>query len=309
MIKHSKHHHIDSALIYGFAVLSIVALSNIERLIVNFEQRITPSIVKNSVRDVVVFDPSPFSKISIRGKSYVVYDIVDQKVIAGKNEDMILPLASLTKVMTAVTARSHFDGKSKILISPKSLDGGYDIGLRNGQIFTLDELLKYTLVFSSNDGAQAIADGLGGRSSFISQMNTDAEALGLTMHFTHPAGLDEHGEIGGTGSAVSVAKLLSIARKSFPEIFDVTTKTRVSVLSSTGRITGVPNTNQDVNNFSGLEMSKTGYTDKAGGNLAITLDMGVGHPIAIVVLGSTREERFSDVEKLYTALQKSVSNK
>lgn len=307
MIKHSRHHHIDSALIYGFAVLSVIALSNIERLIVNFEQKISPRAAQQAHIENQLFNPLPFAAVSIKGKAYVVYDVVDKKVIAGKNEESVLPLASITKVMTAVTARMHHDGKTKITISTKSLDGAYDIGLRNGQVFDLDELLKYTLVFSSNDGAQAIADGLGGREVFISQMNTDAANYGLSMHFTHPAGLDERGEIGGTGSAVSVARLLGLARKSFPEIFDVTTKPRVSVQSSTGRITGVPNTNQDVYNFSGIEMSKTGYTDKAGGNLAITVDVGVGHPVAIVVLGSTREDRFSDVQKLFVALQKSVA--
>ena len=286
-------------------MLSVIALSNIERLIVNFEQRISQIEVPTTLVEQKQINPSSFSKVTIKGKAYVVYDIVNQKIIAGKNEDVILPLASITKVMTAVTARTHYDGKSKILISSKSLDGGYDIGLRNGQVFDLNELLKYTLVFSSNDGAQAIADGLGGRQVFVSLMNRDAEDFKLPMRFTQPAGLDEHGEVGGLGSAVSVAKLLAIARKSLPEIFDVTTKPRVSVLSSTGRITGVPNTNQEVYNFPGLEISKTGYTDKAGGNLAIIVDIGIGRPVAIVVLGSTREERFSDVQKLYLALLKS----
>ena len=196
--------------------------------------------------------------------------------------------------------------KKHITISPASIDGAYDLGLKKGQVFELDELLKYTLVFSSNDGAQAIADGLGGRTFFVNQMNVDAAKLGLELFFTQPAGLDEGGKIGGLGSAHSAAKLIALARKDFPEVFDATTKTRTTVTSSTGKIMGVPNTNQDVVNFSGLEASKTGFTDLAGGNLAVVVDIAVGHPVAIVVLGSTHEERFSDVEKLYHALQKSI---
>ena len=89
-------------------------------------------------------------------------------------------------------------------------------------------------------------------------------------------------------------------------MFDATTKTRVSVQSSTGKIIGIPNTNQSVTSFPGITFSKTGYTESAGGNLVVIVDIVIGHPVAIVVLGSTREGRFSDVEKLYTALQESV---
>jgi D-alanyl-D-alanine carboxypeptidase len=48
-------------------------------------------------------------------------------------------------------------------------------------------------------------------------------------------------------------------------------------------------------------MSKTGYTDLAGGNLAVVFDAGIGHPVAVVVLGSTKEERFTDVQRLVRA--------
>jgi D-alanyl-D-alanine carboxypeptidase len=51
-----------------------------------------------------------------------------------------------------------------------------------------------------------------------------------------------------------------------------------------------------------LIASKTGYTDLAGGNLAVAFDAGVNRPIVIAVLGSSREERFSDVEKLASAV-------
>jgi D-alanyl-D-alanine carboxypeptidase len=306
MIRHSKYHQIDSAIIYGFAVLSVLLLSNVERIMVSFEQKIS-SPTKVSKTTTPMFNKEVFSKVTIQGKAYVVYDIIDQKIIAGKNENVILPLASLTKVMTTVTARIHNDRKKSITITQGSIDGAYDLGLRKGQVFDLDELLKYTLVFSSNDGAQAIADGLGGRDFFVAQMNTDAKELGLPLVFTQPAGLDENGKVGGEGSALSFAKLLAVARRRFPEVFEATIKTRVTVNSSTGKIIGIPNTNQDVINFPGLEMSKTGFTDKAGGNLVVIIDVSLGHPIAIVVLGSTREDRFSDVEALYTALQKSLT--
>lgn len=253
-----------------------------------------------------LYNSQVFNDVRVQGKAYIVYDIINEKIISSKNPEVILPIASITKVMTALTARTHYAKNSLISILPTSIEGSYDIGLRKGQVFSLDEILKYTLVFSSNDGAQAIADNLGGREGFVKQMNSDALLLGLKLHFTHPAGLDEDDLIGGEGSALSVAKLITLAITDFPEVFDVTTKTRVTVNSSTGKISGVPNTNQRVYHLPGIEMSKTGYTDKAGGNLVVVVDVAVGRPVAIVVLGSTREARFSDVETLYTALKKST---
>lgn len=305
MIKHSKYHEIDSAIIYGFAVLSVLILSNIEKPLFRMIHTVSPLSVEQKI-ETSLFKKEAFSNIKIKGKAYIVYDIVDQKIIAEKNAHTALPLASITKVMTAITARTHYDGKKMITINPKSIDGRYDFGLKGGQSWKLNELLKYTLTISSNDGAQAIADELGGRNAFIAQMNTDAAALGLVLHFTHPAGLDENGKYGGKGSALEVAKLVQIARRQFPELFDVTTKRRTNVSASTGKIYGVPNTNQQVSNLSGIEFSKTGFTDDAGGNLVVIVDIVVGHPVAIVVLGSTHEERFTDVEMLYSALQKSV---
>jgi D-alanyl-D-alanine carboxypeptidase len=253
-----------------------------------------------------VFNQSAFTSVSVRAKAYVVYDIVDEKIISEKNGELSLPLASITKVMTALTARIHAPPNAKITISQSSVDGGYDLGLKKNQVWKLDELLKYSLVFSSNDGAQAIADGLGGRDTFVKEMNNDAILLGLQLQFTQPAGLDIGGKLGGEGSAYEVAKLFAIARRRFPEVLDATTKTRVNVVSSTGPVKGIPNTNQDIENLLGAEASKTGFTDEAGGNLAVVVDVTVGRPVAIVVLGSTREERFSDMEILYKALQKSL---
>lgn len=309
MRRHAKQHSVDNVILYGLAVISVVFLSSNNTYIQYQKQKVNKVEINNSnvvAQEQILFNTSAFVDVSVHGKSYVVYDIVNQKVLAGKNEESVLPLASITKVMTGVSAKLHNSMDTNISISPEIIEDGYDLGLAKGQVWGLDEMLKYMLVFSSNDGALAVANSLGGRKSFISQMNTDAKDLGLTMYFTHPAGLDENHEIGGLGSALSVAKLVSFATAKFPDIFESTTKKRLTVTASTGRVIGIPNTNQEVSDFIGITMSKTGFTDKAGGNLVIVVEVVVGHPVAIVVLGSTHEERFSDVSKLYKALQQSV---
>jgi D-alanyl-D-alanine carboxypeptidase len=303
MIHKAKQDYMEMSYLYGGAIAILIFLSLIALPIDTSHFGL---FVPKEEVDTSVYVSSAFENVSIAAQSYVVYDLVDKKVIASKNADETLPLASITKLMMAITALANHGKDAKITISPASIEDGYDLGLKKGQVWSLSELLKYTLVFSSNDGARAIADAFGGRKDFVAQMNTQSALLGLGLVFTDPAGEDINGQIGGKGTALDVAKLFAFARKLYPEILDATTKTRVTALASNGRISGIPNTNQDIENLFGAEVSKTGFTDSAGGNLGVVVDIALGHPVAIVVLGSTREERFTDMEQLYQALLKSL---
>jgi serine-type D-Ala-D-Ala carboxypeptidase (penicillin-binding protein 5/6) len=300
MVQKARHDYIELSYVYGGAILSVIILS-----LIAFPMDVSNFgllIPKTPIVQVSIYKSAAFDNIEVKAKAYVVYDLVLEKEIASKNAQEILPLASVTKVMTAITALAHNDAQTKITIKPISIEDGYDLGLKQGQMWSLSELLKYTLVFSSNDGAHAIADDLGGREKFVAQMNEESSLLGLALRFTDPAGLDIGTNIGGLGSASEVARLFGIARSRFPEIFEATTKTRVTTLAGKERISGIPNTNQEVNTLFGAEASKTGFTDSAGGNLGVIVDIALGHPVAIIVLGSTRDERFTDMATLYSAL-------
>lgn len=255
---------------------------------------------------IVNFSTKPFEEVSLKAKAYVVYDVLNDKIIFSSNATTTLPLASLTKVMTGLTALSMAPANRLIYLNPTSIEDGYDIGLKKEQVWRLDELLKYTLVFSSNDGAQAIADNLGDRKSFVERMNEIAKELNLNLVFTNPSGVDEINIYGGQGTALDVAKLFVIAYQKMPNVFDATTHIRAKVKMETGFLSGVPNTNQDVESIVGLEASKTGFTNEAGGNLVIMFDAALGRPVVIVVLGSTKEERFTDVKKLYEATKEAI---
>jgi D-alanyl-D-alanine carboxypeptidase len=303
-----KEHRIIVAV---YAVSIVYVFSSIFLMSPLFVQKKSYQIYKEQKEQkstkTAVFNKNAFSRVRIEGKAYVVYDLVSQEVIASYNENQPLPLASVTKVMTAVSAMLHKPKDEKITVTKKSIEDGYDLGLKNNQVWSLGELLKYTLVFSSNDGAEVVADSFGGRDIFIAQMNADAKKLGLNLLFTDPAGRDMSGNIGGTGTALDVAKLFGIARKTIPDLLDATTKKRQTVRANSGRISGVPNTNQQIEDLSGAEASKTGYTDLAGGNLGVVVDITVGRPVVIVVLGSSREGRFRDMSLLYKALRESAS--
>lgn len=310
MVHHVKKEHVTITAIFIFAACYIVALPVLFFLVVLPKSKIVPVSVKNQpTQPSGIFNRAAFNGVQIEGKAFVIYDVTHNEVLAAKNETALLPLASLTKVMTAVSSTMHNSKQDIVTILPMSIEGGYDLGLRKGQKWTLSELLKYTLIFSSNDGAEAIADTFGGKDTFVAQMNKDAASFGLNFVFTDPAGRDLDGKIGGMGSALDAAKLFGVARTHIPEIFDATTKKRQTLTTSTGRVSGIPNTNQEIENLPGATASKTGYTDLAGGNLGVVVDITIGRPVVIIVLGSTRQGRFEDVSILYTALRKSLDIK
>lgn len=254
------------------------------------------------------FDKRAFDGLVLNAKAYIVYDIVGKEIIASHNGESMLPLASITKVMTSLTALTlSKDNKDELfIIDPSVIEDGYDLGLARNQKWKLEELLKYMLIFSSNDAALTVASHYGGQGEFVKNMNTLSGIFGLSAVFTDPAGRDVDGKIGGYGTAHDVAKLFVLAKTTAPDLLDATTKKRQSVYPLSGRLTGVPNTNQEIENLPGAEGSKTGYTDLAGGNLGIVVDITIGRPVVIVVLGSSREGRFKDVDILYEALRKSL---
>ncbi len=308
MLLNPKKVEVDIFVIYSLSVCIIIVVS----ILALVKKHVAPPRVQpqketmSVISQTILFNKHAFDHVKIEGRAYVVYDILSKETIASKNETTKLPLASITKVMMAISATLHKEKNEKVTVSPKSIEDGYDLGLKDKQIWELSELLKYTLVFSSNDGAEIVADSFGGKDIFVTQMNADAKNLGLNILFTDPAGRDIGGKFGGLGTVTEVAKLFSVARKNIPEIMDATTKKRETVIVNGGKMRGIPNTNQAIESLSGAEASKTGYTDMAGGNLGVIVDISIGRPVVIVVLGSTKEGRFKDMSILYKTLRESI---
>jgi D-alanyl-D-alanine carboxypeptidase len=248
-----------------------------------------------------------FTNVSLQAKSAYVWDIKKQKALFAKNADSVLPLASITKIMTADVASELLSATSTISISASDLAQEGDSGLLLNERWTFRKLIDFTLAVSSNDGASAIASTAS--PNFIEKMNEKAKSLGLSsMRFYNPTGLDESiTQSGAYGSASDVAKLFSYTLQTHPEIFSATRTARFTT-SSIDKINHTAvNTDAEINNIPGIIGSKTGFSDLAGGNLAIVYDAGVNYPIIIVVLGSTYDGRFSDMTALVQATNQALS--
>jgi D-alanyl-D-alanine carboxypeptidase len=167
--------------------------------------------------------------------------------------------------------------------------------------------LDFTLAVSSNDGAVAIANTAS--NEFVKKMNDKARELGLTsMQFFNSTGLDESmSKSGGYGSSIDVAKLFAYTLKAHPDIFAATRYAKFNTTSIDGFSHTAINTDAEINNIPGIIGSKTGYSDLAGGNLAVIYDAGVNYPIIVVVLGSTYTGRFEDMGALIHASNQALS--
>ncbi len=240
---------------------------------------------------------------NIVAKSYVVYDVRNDEIIYSKNSNAILPLASLTKVVTAATAVNLKNRETNITIRSDYMrpDEKLDYGMSEGQVWKMEDLLKYGLAISSNSSMDIIASTIdSSNAAFVSRMNDYVKSLGFkNFKFNSASGLDYGEVLGGVGTAGEYAKLFAKSYELIPDIMSYTIDSRVDIRSDYRNLLQIPNTNMYASQSVGLLASKTGFTDLAGGNLAIMFDYDVNRPIVIVVLGSTVSDRFSDVEKLY----------
>ncbi|MCX6736013.1 MAG: hypothetical protein NTZ13_02925 [Candidatus Parcubacteria bacterium] len=258
--------------------------------------------------------PDPFLNLSLEAKAVYVFDVSTGEVLFVKNENEQLPLASVTKVMTALVA-SSFPETMDIRITDGDMASGAG-GLRCGEEWSLKNLLNYTLVVSSNSGASAIAGAAGAvmtneegnpearnEQAFVSEMNATAKKLGMlqTVYY-NPNGLDITDRLsGGYGSAKDMSTLFSYIITTKPMLLEATSYDSLIYTSLDGARHPAKNTNTVIRSIPGMVASKTGYTDLANGNLVIAFNAGLMKPVVVAVLGSSQEGRFADIEKLVIA--------
>jgi len=263
---------------------------------------------------------NPFDGLKLEAKAAYVWDINGNKALYAKKGEVQLPLASLTKIMTAIVALERAPAESVVTIRKKFLKNEGDQGLRANERWHLKDIIEFTLVASSNDGADAVASVSTAASffapnerefserSFTDSMNVKAREIGLRQtYFTNDTGLDRSEAMSGAyGSARDVARLFAYALSTIPGVLEATRYEKVKFTSLNAIVHKAENTNPLVSTIPGLIASKTGFTDLAGGNVVIAFDAGPGKPIVVSLLGSSLNGRFSDMEKLVWATLRSL---
>lgn len=128
---------------------------------------------------------------SITAKSALMYDLTVNKVLYEKNTKEKLPMASLTKIMTAIVSMENKRSDDRYIVRGENLVGEDSMGLSAGEVLSQEELLYGLVLNSGNDAAEVLASNYTeGRDAFVKAMNDKAAALGLTnTHFSNPSGL------------------------------------------------------------------------------------------------------------------------
>lgn len=242
---------------------------------------------------------------TIEAKSFYVYDITNKKSLFSKDEHLKLPLASITKLMSGFVVLDIMPETSIVTINREDILAEGDSGLLLGEKWKLKDLLDYTLITSSNDGMHAISSYFDAyqevnNKNTVELMNERASAFGLVdTFFINETGLDiDSNTSGAYSSSYDVALLLENILSNNPGLISNTNRQNEDFISLNKIKHTATNTNVSVNQIPSLIASKTGFTNLAGGNLAVVFDAGFMHPVVIVVLGSSIDGRFSDVTKL-----------
>ena len=260
--------------------------------------------------EAVACVPVNSENVSIEASAAYVINLKTNEVLYAREAQAQMPLASLTKLMTTLVASEVLDGSEVVTIYPEALSVEGESGLVPNELWRVRDLIDFTLITSSNDGAHALALAVKksdekerGRNNFnfVSAMNAKAEQLQLTQtYFLNDTGLDVSTQTAGAyGSAEDVARLLSYVYSEALNAFNASATSR-DVFYSVSGIEHVARHTSDITGvLPGEVIAKTGFTDLAGGNLGVVVEVFPGTPIAIVVLNSTREARDSDVATLY----------
>ena len=266
--------------------------------------------------DAEVDLPKKLADITLRADAAYVWDVAGQRALYKKNEGDTLPLASITKLMTALLAHELITEQTQVNIPLAAIQQSGNSGLIAGEQLTAEKLTQLALISSSNDAAFALGASVGlllgdqdPAKQFVEGMNIRANELQLpTLSFKNTTGLDVSTvEAGAVGSARDVSFLMEYILVNYPELLAPTTQSAARVYNTAGAYHDIDNTNAIATQVPNLLGSKTGYTDLAGGNLTVAFDLGLNRPIVITVLGSTRDARFTDVLELVAAVQDSVT--
>ncbi len=267
-------------------IIMLALLSHV--LLAHADEIVSEAAVVPVVRDDQ--SPSPVyirtTEPRLQSAIAMIYDEQDQRPIYSKNADNIVPIASITKLMTAmVILDAQLPMDEPISISAEDRDHlkGTKSRMRNGMTLTRDDLIKLALMASENRAAAALARTYpGGTPVMLAMMNAKARELGMnSTQFFDPTGLNSN----NVSTAQDLVKMV-MAAQTYPDIQRYTTSTSHVVEGDGRRSLRFSNTNPLVRNSNWeIGLSKTGYISEAGRCLVMQARI-TNRPMVIILLDS-----------------------
>lgn len=203
-------------------------------------------------------------------QAFVLVDTATGRILDASNDRQPLSPASLTKMLTALVATNYLPESAPIPISARAENVEPDkIGMKAGQVWSLDQVIQALLIISANDAAYALAEKIGGSAEFFDPVLTDAAAqIGMQDGpvFHDPSGLDDSHGIDG-GNLISARDLAIAGRDllSVPRLAQIVALPAVRYVGPNGTAYDLASHNRAfLRTYAGAVGVKTGFTDKAG---------------------------------------------
>jgi len=308
MEAHPRQLHRLEKIVALFAVFAVLALT------VGFAQGAGPKKkAKAAVQKVKFVDEfdrvqaaNP-NQIFLRSSSALVQDASSGETIFSKNAEAVLPIASITKLMTAMVVLDRgLELEDRVVISSEDMDHlkGTHSRLRPGAMLSRNELLLLALMASENRAAAALARTYpGGTAVFIAAMNDKARALGMqSSRFADSTGLTP----GNVSTAPDLARLVTAAHE-YPVIRQFSTRDQAQV-----QVFGQPlqyhNTNGLVRGQSWeIGLSKTGFINEAGRCLVMRVRLASKDVVVVLLDSWGKNSRIGDAQRIKKWLETSTA--
>ncbi len=257
---------------------------------------VRPAIAGRAVSET---DEALAAKLKLQSNAVLVLDHQSGEILYGKNTQAIVPIASITKLMTAmVVLDANLDPEEKIAITQDDVDWlrGSHSRLRVGALLTRDELLRLALMASENRAASALGRAYpGGLESFVRAMNLKSQLLGMNgSRFADATGLSS----ANVSTAGDLATLVRSAYR-YPTIRQYSTSTAYAVSLGGRHPVAFRNTNRLVGSGAwDIGLSKTGFINEAGRCLVMQATLA-GRMVIIVLLDSWgKYSRIGDANRI-----------
>ena len=277
-------HHLEK-------VVAIAALAAVLALTIGFAQGADQKkgAPKSAARSDDVF---------LRSAVALVQDAASGETLYAKNQSTVLPIASITKLMTAIVILdAGLNLEQRVVISGEDYDlvKGTRSRLRPGSVLTRDELLLIALMASENRAAASLGRTFpGGSEAFVAAMNAKAAALGMSdTRFVDPTGLSS----ANVSTAHDLARLVAAAHE-FPLIRQYSTRNSATV-QALGRPLDYRNTNGLVRSVHwDIGLSKTGYISEAGRCLVMRVRLASREVIVVLLDSWGKFSRVGDANRI-----------
>lgn len=244
--------------------------------------------------------PRDTSQLHIASGSAMLVDLQTNKIIYASNPDVVVPIASVSKLMTAMVvldAKLPMNEYIAVNINDTPEMKGVFSRVKLGSELTRHDMMLITLMSSENRAAATLAHHYpGGYVAFIAAMNAKAKSLGMMhTHYVEPTGLSIH----NVSTARDLSKLLAAARK-YPMLSQLsTTKEKTVAFRKPNYTLGFHNTDHLVNKDKwNIKITKTGFTNQAGHCLVLVTEMG-NRPVSLVILDAFgKYTHFADASRI-----------